>query len=93
MIPVAIGLGSGAEQQAPMGTCIVGGMLTSTVLTLVVIPVVYTLFDDIAQTATRLPSVVIGRKTCLGGTRYTLSLARPKRVVNPLPLGKVNTRP
>ena len=38
MIPVAIGLGSGAETRAPMGTAIVGGMLTSTVLTLVVDP-------------------------------------------------------
>jgi hypothetical protein len=48
MIPVAIGLGSGAETRAPMGTAIVGGMVTSTVLTLVVIPVVYSLLDDLA---------------------------------------------
>ena len=49
MIPVAIGLGSGAESRAPMGTAIVGGMVTSTVLTLVVIPVVYSLMDDMAD--------------------------------------------
>lgn len=48
MLPVAIGLGSGAETRAPMGTCIVGGLLTSTLLTLVVIPVVYTIMDDLA---------------------------------------------
>ena len=48
MMPVAIGLGSGAETRAPMGTAIVGGMLTSTVLTLVVIPVMYSVMDDIA---------------------------------------------
>lgn len=46
MIPVAIGLGEGAESRAPMGACVVGGMMTSTVLTLVVIPVVYSLVDD-----------------------------------------------
>lgn len=46
MLPAAIGLGEGAETRAPMGICIVGGMLTSTVLTLVVIPVVYTILED-----------------------------------------------
>lgn len=54
MLPVAIGLGSGAEARAPMGTAIVGGMLTSTVLTLVVVPVVYTLMDDLGLLARRL---------------------------------------
>ncbi len=48
MIPVAIGLGSGAETRSPMGTAIVGGMLTSTLLTLIVVPVVYSLMDDMA---------------------------------------------
>lgn len=46
MLPVAAGLGAGAESRAPMGACVVGGMITSTMLTLVVIPVVYSLVDD-----------------------------------------------
>ena len=46
MLPVAAGLGDGAESRAPMGACVVGGMITSTMLTLVVIPVVYSLVDD-----------------------------------------------
>jgi HAE1 family hydrophobic/amphiphilic exporter-1 len=46
MIPIAIGLGEGAESRAPMGVCVVGGMLTSTLLTLVVIPVMYSVADD-----------------------------------------------
>ncbi|MDZ7616967.1 MAG: efflux RND transporter permease subunit [Patescibacteria group bacterium] len=54
MMPVAIGLGAGAETRAPMGTAIVGGMLTSTILTLVVVPVVYTLMDDLGRFAHRL---------------------------------------
>ncbi len=54
MVPVAIGLGSGAETRAPMGTAIVGGLITSTVLTLVVIPVVYTVMDDVAVWVRRL---------------------------------------
>ncbi len=49
MIPVAIGLGAGAETRSPMGTAIVGGMLTSTVLTLIVVPVVYSLVDDLSR--------------------------------------------
>ena len=47
MIPIAIGLGEGAESRAPMGTCVVGGMVTSTLLTLIVIPVMYSLLDDV----------------------------------------------
>ena len=41
MIPIAIGVGAGAETRAPMGACVVGGLVTSTLLTLVVIPVLY----------------------------------------------------
>ena len=54
MLPAAMGLGEGAETRAPMGVCIVGGMLTSTVLTLVVIPVVYTIMDDISGITKRI---------------------------------------
>lgn len=49
MIPVFIGAGDGGETRSPMGAAIIGGMVTSTLLTLVVIPVVYTIVDDFAQ--------------------------------------------
>ena len=45
MLPLAIGLGEGSEQQAPMGRAIIGGVITSTLLTLVVVPVIYTYID------------------------------------------------
>ena len=45
MLPLALGLGEGAEQQAPMGRAIIGGIITSTLLTLVVVPVVYSYLD------------------------------------------------
>ncbi len=45
MLPLALGLGEGAEQQAPMGRAIIGGVITSTLLTLVVVPVIYTYID------------------------------------------------
>jgi HAE1 family hydrophobic/amphiphilic exporter-1 len=47
MLPLALGLGKGTETQAPMATAVIGGLFTSTILTLLVIPVVYTLLDDI----------------------------------------------
>ncbi|TVS12662.1 MAG: efflux RND transporter permease subunit [Planctomycetaceae bacterium] len=47
MLPVALGLGQGAESRAPMGASVIGGMLTSTLLTLIVIPVVYSVLDDL----------------------------------------------
>jgi HAE1 family hydrophobic/amphiphilic exporter-1 len=48
LIPLAVGIGEGAEIQAPMATVVIGGLTTSTVLTLVIVPVLYTLFDDIS---------------------------------------------
>jgi HAE1 family hydrophobic/amphiphilic exporter-1 len=41
-----LALGEGAEQRAPMGQAVIGGTITSTLLTLVVVPVVYTYLDD-----------------------------------------------
>jgi HAE1 family hydrophobic/amphiphilic exporter-1 len=46
MLPLALGLGPGAEFRSPMAKAVIGGMLSSTLLTLVVVPVVYTLIDD-----------------------------------------------
>jgi multidrug efflux pump subunit AcrB len=43
ILPIAIGLGAGAESRRPLGLVVVGGMLFSTFLTLVIVPVVYTL--------------------------------------------------
>lgn len=48
MFPVAFGTGDGSEWRGPMGIITMGGLLTSTFLTLLVVPVVYTLLDDAA---------------------------------------------
>ncbi|MEO1582204.1 MAG: efflux RND transporter permease subunit, partial [Pseudomonadota bacterium] len=45
LLPMAIGLGQGAEVRTPMAITVIGGLLTSTLLTLIVIPVVYSLLD------------------------------------------------
>lgn len=49
MVPLALGIGPGAETRAPMAHAIIGGLVTSTILTLVVVPVVYTLLDDVKR--------------------------------------------
>jgi hydrophobic/amphiphilic exporter-1 (mainly G- bacteria), HAE1 family len=46
MLPIALGVGEGAETRAPMGISVIGGLLTSLVLTLIVIPSAYDIFDD-----------------------------------------------
>jgi HAE1 family hydrophobic/amphiphilic exporter-1 len=46
MIPLALAIGEGAEQRAPMARAVIGGLITSTLLTLFVVPVVYALLDD-----------------------------------------------
>jgi HAE1 family hydrophobic/amphiphilic exporter-1 len=49
MIPLAFSLTEGAEQRAPMGQAVIGGVITSSLLTLVVVPVVYCYLDDLSQ--------------------------------------------
>ncbi|HOG83046.1 MAG TPA: efflux RND transporter permease subunit, partial [Smithellaceae bacterium] len=46
MLPIAFAVGEGAETRAPMGIAVIGGLLTSLVLTLVVVPAAYDIFDD-----------------------------------------------
>nr|WP_237087526.1 efflux RND transporter permease subunit [Nostoc sp. PCC 7120 = FACHB-418] len=46
MLPIALGLGAGSELRSPMAVAIAGGLVTSTILSLIVIPVVYAILDD-----------------------------------------------
>jgi hydrophobic/amphiphilic exporter-1 (mainly G- bacteria), HAE1 family len=48
MAPIALGLSEGSELRAPMAIAVIGGLVTSTLLTLVVVPVAYTVVDSIA---------------------------------------------
>jgi HAE1 family hydrophobic/amphiphilic exporter-1 len=43
---MALGIGEGSELQVPLARVVIGGLLTSTFITLVVVPVVYTLFEE-----------------------------------------------
>jgi HAE1 family hydrophobic/amphiphilic exporter-1 len=53
MVPLALGLGEGGEQRAPMGQAVIGGVITSSLLTLIVVPVIYTYLDDLTAWAKR----------------------------------------
>jgi len=56
MIPVALGRGEGADFRAPLGRAVIGGTITSTLLTLLVIPTIYEILDDGRQWVLRLLS-------------------------------------
>ena len=49
MVPLAFALSEGSEQRSPMGQAVIGGVITSSILTLVVVPVVYCYMDDLGQ--------------------------------------------
>lgn len=53
MIPVATATGAGTEMRAPMGHAVIGGLITSTLLTLFIVPVVYSLLDDLKKKFSR----------------------------------------
>lgn len=49
MVPMALGIGEGAELRAPLAVAIIGGLTSSTFLTLIIIPIFYTYLDDLAK--------------------------------------------
>jgi len=53
MLPLAFAIGAGAEMRAPMARAVIGGLITSTLLTLVVVPVVYSYLDGLRPEAVR----------------------------------------
>jgi multidrug efflux pump subunit AcrB len=53
MLPIALGIGADPSFRAPMASVVIGGLISSTFLSLLVIPVVYSYVDDVAQWVTR----------------------------------------
>jgi HAE1 family hydrophobic/amphiphilic exporter-1 len=54
LVPLAVGFGQGTFLAAELATVVIGGLFSSTVLTLVVVPVIYSLFDGLKQRIGRL---------------------------------------
>ena len=82
MLPLALALGAGAEQRAPMARAVIGGLITSTLLTLLVVPVMSTLLDDgVNLIRTRVPDA-------LRGLRRRGALPSRGQVRKPRPTGE-----
>ncbi len=76
MLPMSLGLGDGGETQAPMGRAIIGGVITSTLLTLVVVPVLYTYCDTLG---TRIKAWFIRKPATSGGGGSVEALPADKK--------------
>ncbi|MGI6037218.1 MAG: efflux RND transporter permease subunit [Limnochordia bacterium] len=63
LIPLALGIGEGAEMGAPLAVVVAGGLTAATFLTLVIIPIVYSLFDDVEAWFSRLFNKLLGEDT------------------------------
>jgi Cu/Ag efflux pump CusA len=55
MLPIALGMGADPSFRQPMAIIVIGGLLTSTMLSLLVVPVIFTLVDDLLQRVRLLP--------------------------------------
>jgi HAE1 family hydrophobic/amphiphilic exporter-1 len=63
MMPIALGLGEGADFRAPLGRAVIGGVITSTILTLVVIPTFYEILDEWRSAISRRFGVRVSQQT------------------------------
>ena len=62
VVPIALGA-EGMEIQQPLGIVVIGGLFSSTILTLLIIPVLYTIFDDVSEDVKELTRRVFRRQT------------------------------
>jgi HAE1 family hydrophobic/amphiphilic exporter-1 len=63
LIPLALGLGEGGEAQAPMARAVIGGLLSSTLITLVFVPVVYSIFERLGPPVTSAGKIETAKST------------------------------
>lgn len=61
LLPLAFGSGEGSEGQAPLAVVVAFGLTFSTIVTLVLIPVIYTIFDDLGRSVVRRLSLLFGK--------------------------------
>jgi HAE1 family hydrophobic/amphiphilic exporter-1 len=54
MLPIALSIGRASEERAPLAICVIGGLIMSTILSLIVIPCIYSVFDDVQTAIARM---------------------------------------
>jgi len=84
MLPLALAIGEGAEQRAPMARAVIGGLITSTMLTLFVVPVMSTLLEDGVAWVRGVPAMIRGGRGGRGGGEST-GEPRPRAPHQPRP--------
>jgi HAE1 family hydrophobic/amphiphilic exporter-1 len=89
MSPIALKLGEGSEWRAPMAVTVIGGLLTSTLLTLVLIPSIYTIMDDFTGVLSRASHNLLRLRTWRPSRRPHVQQPEPERRPEhvPVPLG------
>ncbi|WP_427913207.1 efflux RND transporter permease subunit [Ramlibacter sp. MMS24-I3-19] len=80
MVPLAFAISEGSEQRAPMGQAVIGGVITSSLLTLVVVPVVYCYLDDLAAWARRKWRREPVRSSAGGGSAQPVAASKIDRL-------------
>jgi multidrug efflux pump subunit AcrB len=78
MLPIALGWGGDSDFRSPMAIAVIGGLITSTMLTLVIVPAVFTLFDDIERWVGPKVSAVLAGTPSLTRASPELASAQPK---------------
>jgi HAE1 family hydrophobic/amphiphilic exporter-1 len=98
MLPLAFAIGEGSEQRAPMARAVIGGLITSTMLTLFVVPVMSTLLEDmVSWVRNDLPAMLRGARGGGGrssgdGDRKAVKRPREPRPVAPEPVAAMHLR-
>jgi HAE1 family hydrophobic/amphiphilic exporter-1 len=82
MLPVSLGMGAGGSFRAPMAIAVIGGLITSTLLTLVVVPTFYLLLDS-AQGFLLRRQTVAARETEPAEVQESLAEPAPQRASSP----------
>jgi HAE1 family hydrophobic/amphiphilic exporter-1 len=87
MLPIALAFGEGSEWRAPMAITVIGGLLTSTLLTLILIPAIYTIMDDMTGALSGVPARVrrLVRRSAPAHVEQPTPERPPRQV--PIPVG------
>jgi hydrophobe/amphiphile efflux-1 (HAE1) family protein len=79
MLPIALGWGGDSDFRSPMAIAVIGGLITSTMLTLVIVPAVFTLFDDIERwVGPKVTTLLVGTQSLGGVASPELASDQPK---------------